>query len=63
MLERKRILKHRETRAETGKVLVYEHLKTGEVFLVNDPGLKLDQLAEVQKRVALMLKPGPVHRP
>jgi hypothetical protein len=57
MLERKRILKHRETRAETGKLLVYEHSKTGEVFIVTDPELKLSQLEEVQKRVALMLKP------
>lgn len=58
MLERKRILKHRETRQDAEKILVYEHLRTGEVFMIADPGLHLDQLQEVQKRVATMLQAG-----
>ena len=69
MLERKRILKHRETQSapedrmtsgETGarrKILVYEHQQTCEVFMIIDPGLHLDLLGEVQKRVAEMLRP------
>ncbi len=58
MLERKRILKHRETRQDAEKLMLYEHLKTGEVFMIADPKLRLDQLQEVQKRVALMLQAG-----
>ena len=63
MLERKRILKHRETRKDGGKLLVYEHHQSGETFVIQDPQLRLDQLAGVQERVALMLRPpevGPV---
>src|SRR3989338_5907582 len=47
MLERKRILKHRSTQEEADKLLIYEHVKTGEVFMVRDPLLKLDRLEEV----------------
>ena len=59
MLERKRVLKPRETSITTGgkKVLVYEHSKTGESFLVPDPELRLDQLEEVQKEIALLVTP------
>ena len=57
MLERKRILKPRESSVSEGgrKILVYEHSKTGESFLVTDPELRLDQLEEVQKQIALLL--------
>jgi hypothetical protein len=57
MLERKRILKHRDTIRESdgGEALVYEHVKTGESFTVPDPRLRLDQLAEVQEQVANLL--------
>ena len=57
MLERKRILKEVETkRAEDGSVIrVYEHAKTGEVFIIPDPELKLDQLEEVQAEVGALL--------
>jgi hypothetical protein len=60
MLERKRILKEIETKqAEDGTLLrIYEHGKTGEVFVVPDPQLRLDQLAEVQQQVAQFLGPG-----
>jgi len=68
MLERKRILKHRETKSagevssdqmeNRKKVLVYENQQTGEVFMVPDPELRLDRLDEVQKRVAEMLSPA-----
>jgi hypothetical protein len=62
MLERKRILKQRNTQ-DSGKTMIYEHLKTGEVFVIADPQLKLDQLEEVQKRVAAMLKPAASQTP
>jgi hypothetical protein len=57
MLERKRILKEVETkRAEDGSLIrVYEHAKTGEVFIIPDPELKLDQLEEVQAEVGALL--------
>jgi hypothetical protein len=58
MLERKRLLKEVETRAsDDGAQLIriYEHAKTGEVFVVPDPGLRLDQLAQVQTEVAAQL--------
>jgi hypothetical protein len=59
MLERKKILKHRETQKNADRILVYEHAKTGETLVVKDPQLRLDQLEEVQRRVFAMLKPAP----
>ena len=59
MLERKKILRPTDTRPDetTGtKLLFYEHNKTGETFVVRDPGLRLDQIAEVQQEVAALLK-------
>lgn len=57
MLERKRILKEIETkRGEDGVLVrVYEHSKTGEVFIIPDPELRLDQVEEVQAEVAALL--------
>ena len=56
LLERKRILKQvdlRETAEE--KILIYEHVKTGEVFIIQDPRLRLDQLDAVQQEVYTLL--------
>jgi len=60
MLERKRILAERDVQKhdDGAKVIVYEHKKTGETFLVPDPGLKLDQLEDVQREVVEMLGGG-----
>jgi hypothetical protein len=56
MLERKRILKHVKTeQAENGRVLIYEHGATGDVFIVPDPQLRLDELETVQNEVAELL--------
>jgi hypothetical protein len=38
---------------------IYEHPKTGEVFVIPDPGLRLDQLAAVQAEVSALLAPEP----
>jgi hypothetical protein len=59
MLERKRLLKEVETkRTEDGKLLrIYEYAKTGEVFLIPDPQLRLDQIADVQSEIAAHLAP------
>jgi hypothetical protein len=57
MLERKRVLKQIKTEnAEKGRLLIYEHGATGDVFIVPDPGLRLDELEHVQNEVAQLLK-------
>jgi len=56
MLERKRILSPTAAKeTETGRMLFYENKKTGEVFIVRDPELRLDELAQVQDEVAFLL--------
>jgi hypothetical protein len=57
MLERKRILKQIQVESrDQGRVLVYEHVKTGDVFVVPDPQLHLDELEPVQNEVARLLQ-------
>jgi hypothetical protein len=57
MLERKRILKQIQIESrESGRVLVYEHVKTCDVFVVPDPQLHLDELEPVQNEVARLLQ-------
>jgi hypothetical protein len=57
MLERKRVLKQIKTeQTEKGRVLIYEQGATGDVFIVPDPGLRLDQLESVQNEVAQLLR-------
>ena len=59
MLERKRILKPKESKEEDGEtVLIYERTKTGELFVIIDPRLKLDEIESVQMEVAGLLQPG-----
>ncbi len=56
MLERKRLLKQIEVKqTDEGRTLIYEHVKTGEVFVIPDPQLHLDQLENVQNEVAAQL--------
>jgi len=40
------------------RVFVYEQPKTGDLFTISDPDLKLDQLAQVQHDVANLLEHG-----
>ncbi|MBI5397773.1 MAG: hypothetical protein HZA91_20940 [Verrucomicrobia bacterium] len=64
MLERKRTLKQRDIIEREGeKVLVYEHMRTGETFLIPDPRLRLDQLESVQAEVVALLAPPPAPTP
>jgi hypothetical protein len=58
MLERKRILKQVKTEARDGerRVLIYEQASTGDVFIVPDPQLRLDELEHVQNEVAELLR-------
>lgn len=57
MLERKRVLKQIQAEnREHGRVLIYEHAKTGDVFIVPDPQLRLDELGGVQTEVMKLLE-------
>ena len=57
MLERKRVLKPVKTeQSEERPVLVYEHARNGDVFIVPDARLRLDELEQVQSEVSQQLK-------
>lgn len=57
MLERKKILKQIQIENnDRGRVLIYEHAKTGDVFVVPDPQLHLDELGAVQNEVVQLLQ-------
>jgi hypothetical protein len=59
MLERKRILKVKEQINRDGRrVFIYEQPKTGDIFTIADPDLRLDQLEQVQRDVAQLLEHG-----
>jgi hypothetical protein len=59
MLERKRLLKVKETLQRDGRrIFVYEHAGQGDVFTIADPDLHLAQLEQVQKDVAALLEFG-----
>ncbi len=57
MLERKRILIERtiNIRPDGIRQYVYEHRKTGDTFIVNDPDLQLDNIDELEEQVAAQL--------
>jgi len=56
MLERKRVLKQINSESTDGnRVLIYEHGKTGDVFIVPDPQLRLDEIEKVQADVATLM--------
>src|SRR3954449_6921957 len=57
MLERKRVLKQVNTgEVEDRPVLIYEHAKTGDVFIVPATDLRLDELEHVQEEVSQLLR-------
>jgi hypothetical protein len=56
LLERKRTLRQVDIReTPEDKILVYEHAKTGEAFIIQDPRLRLDQLDSVQQEIYSLL--------
>jgi hypothetical protein len=58
MLERKKVLRQMERQKQEGvSVLVYEHIPSSEVWLIEDPGLKLGELTAVQEEVTKLLAP------
>jgi hypothetical protein len=59
MLERKRVLKVKEQLQRDGRRLfIYEEPKTGDLFTITDPALRLDQLEQVQQDVAALIEHG-----
>lgn len=58
MLERKKVLIERNVRrSKDGTIVrVYEHKKTGEVMLITDPDLQLDEIPGVQQLVKNLLE-------
>ena len=57
MLERKKVFKQvRTEQTENGRVLIYEHPESGDVFIVSDPQLRLDELQSVQDEVGALLR-------
>lgn len=59
MLERKRqIVQTAEKEVDGAKMLFYENKKTGEIFIVRDPELRLDEVAQIQEEVATILAFG-----
>lgn len=59
MLERKKIYIERSVRHSPDGTLVrvYEHKKSGEVMLITDPNLQLDEIPGVQQQIKLLLEP------
>ena len=57
MLERKRVLKQiKSEQADNGRILVYEQPTTGDVFIVSDPQLRMNEVESVQNEVAQLLR-------
>jgi hypothetical protein len=57
MLERQKILRETDhQRTANGILRVYEHRKTGEIFLIRDPDIPLSQVEAVQNEVFALLE-------
>ena len=57
MLERQKLLVETDNqRTPNGILRVYEHRKTGEVYLVRDPDIPLSQVESVQNEVIVLLE-------
>ncbi len=57
MLERQKLLRETDSqRTPTGILRVYEHRKTGEVFIVKDPDIPLSEIETVQNEVYILLE-------
>lgn len=61
MLERKKLLRETDTQeVPSGILRVYEHRKTGDVFVIKDPQIALADVERVQQEVQQLLDPDPV---
>lgn len=57
MLERQKLLRETDSQhTPSGILRVYEHRKTGEVFIVKDPNIPLSQIEAVQNEVFVLLE-------
>ena len=57
MLERQKTLRETDSqRTPNGILRVYEHRKSGEIYLVRDPDIPLDQIEAVQQEVFVLLE-------
>jgi hypothetical protein len=57
MLERQKLLRETDNqRTPNGILRVYEHRKTGEVFLIRDPDIPLAEVESVQNEVIVLLE-------
>ena len=57
MLERQKLLRETDSqRTPNGILRVYEHRKTGEVYLIRDPDIPLSQVEAVQNEVFVLLE-------
>ena len=61
MLERKRLLREVEVKrgADGSLTRIYEHVKTGDAYIIPDPQLRLDQVEDLQAQVANLLGAPP----
>ncbi|MFD2258102.1 hypothetical protein ACFSSA_15585 [Luteolibacter algae] len=58
MLERQKLLRETDTQSTAGGILrIYEHRKTGEVYIVKDPNIPLDEVEKIQEEVIQLLSP------
>lgn len=57
MLERQRVFVERDVKTleDDSRVVVYEHRRTGEVFAVTDPRLKLSEIEPLQQEIMTLL--------
>ncbi|MGC6466369.1 MAG: hypothetical protein ACON38_06335 [Akkermansiaceae bacterium] len=61
MLERQKLLRETDTQEiPSGILRVYEHRKTGDVFIIKDPGIALSEVEQVQDEVRALLDPDSV---
>jgi hypothetical protein len=57
MLERQKLLRETDSqRTPSGILRVYEHRKTGEIFIVKDPDIPLSEVEAVQNEVFILLE-------
>lgn len=59
MLERKKLLVEADSQpTATGIIRIYEHRKTGDIFIVKDPNIPLSEVENVQQEIAELLENG-----
>jgi len=57
MLERKKLLRETDTQATPNGILrIYEHRRDGDVFIIRDPNIPLDQVESIQQDIIDLLE-------